>query len=223
MSIPARHSDFRKEAGMSRRSGRTLVGTTMAFSLLLLNGPQAWGDDTVETIVLVRHGEKPDTGLGQLDCQGLNRALALPQVIAKTFGRPSAVFAPDPSHQVQDYGVSYDYVRPLATIEPTAIFFGLPVNASFGVSNTDGLQAAVEQPIYRNALVLIAWEHVLIETIARKLLTTHGGDPSLVPKWHSDDFDSIYLVTITGVGNAAKASFAHKHEGLDGQPNTCPH
>ena len=208
---------------MSRRSARTLVAIAMAFSLLLLNGTQAWGDDTVETIVLVRHGEKPDTGLGQLDCQGLNRALALPQVIATTFGRPSAVFAPDPSQQVQDYGVSYDYVRPLATIEPTAVFFGLPVNASFGFSNTDGLQDAVEQPIYRNALVLIAWEHRLIETIARKLLTSHGGDASVVPKWSRDDFDSIYVVTITGAGNAAKASFAHKHEGLDGQPTACPH
>jgi len=32
----------------------------MASSLLLLNGPQARSDDTVETIVLVRHGEKPN-------------------------------------------------------------------------------------------------------------------------------------------------------------------
>ena len=73
--------------------------------------------------MLVRHGEKPDKGLGQLDCQGLNRALALPAVIAKIFGKPSAIFAPDPSQQKEDDGVSYDYVRPLATIEPTAIFF----------------------------------------------------------------------------------------------------
>ena len=52
---------FRKEAGMSRRSARRLVATAMASSLLLLNGPQARSDDTVETIVLVRHGEKPNT------------------------------------------------------------------------------------------------------------------------------------------------------------------
>jgi len=111
---------------------------------------------------------------------------------------------------------------PLATIEPTAIFFGLPINASFGFSDTDGLQAAVEQPIYRNALVLIAWEHRLIETIAQKLLSAHGGDASVVPKWQRDDFDTIYVVTITGAGDAARASFAHQREGLDGQPNTCP-
>ena len=34
-----------------------------------------------ETIVLLRHGEKPPTGLGQLTCKGLNRALALPSLL----------------------------------------------------------------------------------------------------------------------------------------------
>jgi len=34
-----------------------------------------------ETIVFFRHGEKPSAGLGQLTCQGLNRALALPDVL----------------------------------------------------------------------------------------------------------------------------------------------
>src|ERR1700756_4183436 len=103
----------------------TGVRTATVVSLLLLVATAARSDNAVETIVLIRHGEKPDQGLGQLNCQGLNRALALPQIIAKTFGRPGAVFAPDPSQQMQDHGVSYDYVRPLATIEPTAIFFGL--------------------------------------------------------------------------------------------------
>jgi hypothetical protein len=201
----------------------TLAAATVTLSLLLFAGTNVWSDDAVETIVLIRHGEKPDQGLGQLNCQGLNRALALPSVIAKTFGRPSAIFAPNPSQQKDDHGASYDYVRPLATIEPTAILFGLPVNASFGFSDTGGLRAALEQPAYRNAVVLVAWEHKSIEAIARALLRSHGGDPALVPKWHKDDFDSIYVVTISGTGNAAKATFAHRQEGLDGQPDACPH
>ena len=80
-----------------------------------------------------------------------------------------------------------------------------------------------EQPDYRNAVVLVAWEHKSIEVIARALLAAHGGDPALVPKWHKDDFDSIYVVTLSGTGNAAKATFAHQHEGLDGQLDACPH
>jgi hypothetical protein len=208
---------------VTRRSVRTLAIAGLAAVLLLLDRTGAWSADPVETIVMVRHGEKPPNGLGQLDCQGLNRALVLPAVIAKTFGRPSAVFAPDPSQQREDDGVAYDYVRPLATIEPTAIFFGMPINAHFGVSDTDGLRAALVQPAYSNALVVVAWEHTLIETIAGGLLAAHGGDASRVPKWHGDDFDSIYVVTITGTGGSAKADFAVKHEGLDGQPTSCPH
>jgi len=79
-----------------------------------------------ETIVFVRHGEKPAAGLGQLDCRGLNRSLELPAVINAMFGKPKAILAPDPAKQKEDGGVLYDYVRPLATIEPTAIAFGMP-------------------------------------------------------------------------------------------------
>jgi hypothetical protein len=194
-----------------------------SLSLLMLTGTAARSDDTVETIVFIRHGEKPDKGLGQLNCKGLNRALALPSVIAKLFGRPSVIFAPDPSDRKVDDGEPYDYVRPLATIEPTAISLGLPVNASIGVSKMDQLQVALEQPLNRNGLILVAWEHKLIENIVRMLLNAHGGDAAIVPKWHGDDFDSIYVVTMNWTGDTAKATFVHQHEGLDGQPNLCPH
>ena len=198
-----------------------MIGASL--SLLMLTGTAARSDDTVETIVFIRHGEKPDKGLGQLNCKGLNRALALPSVIAKLFGRPSVIFAPDPSDRKVDDGEPYDYVRPLATIEPTAISLGLPVNASIGVSKMDQLQVALEQPLNRNGLILVAWEHKLIENIVRMLLNAHGGDAAVVPKWHGDDFDSIYVVTMKWTGDTAKATFVHQHEGLDGQPNLCPH
>jgi len=203
--------------------GTTLAATAIPLSILLLNETAAYSDDVVETVVLIRHGEKPDRGLGQLNCKGLNRALALPPVIAKVFGKPDAIFAPDPSEQKMDAGQPYDYVRPLATIEPTAISFGLPVHASLGVSDTNGLRAALEQSLYRNALILVAWEHKRIETIARGVLADYGGDQALVPTWDGDDFDSIYVVTIANAGANAKATFVVKHEGLDGQPDTCPH
>lgn len=34
-----------------------------------------------ENIIFIRHAEKPSDGLGQLSCKGLNRSLALPNVI----------------------------------------------------------------------------------------------------------------------------------------------
>ena len=109
---------------MTRQSAGTLAVAAISLSLLLLDGTRAWSDDAVETIVLVRHGEKPGKGLGQLDCQGLNRALALPPVIAKTFGRPSAVFAPDPSQQREDDEVPTITSGPSRRSSPLRYFSG---------------------------------------------------------------------------------------------------
>jgi hypothetical protein len=201
----------------------TGVWTATVVSLLLLVATAARSDNAVERIVLIRHGEKPDQGLGQLNCQGLNRALALPQVIARRFGRPDFIFAPNPSDRKMDAGVAYDYVRPLATVEPTAISFGLPVDASLGISDTARLPALLEQPTYHNVLILVAWEHKAIETIAGALLSNHGGSATVVPPWSSDDFDSMYVVNIIRNGNIGVAEFAHESEGLDGEPKNCPH
>jgi hypothetical protein len=175
-----------------------------------------------ETIVLVRHGEKPAQGLGQLNCQGLNRALALPAVIGKQFGKPDAIFAPEPAQSKEDHGHPYDYVRPLATIEPTAIAFGLPVDASIGVSDLDALRKKLESPAYRSALVVVAWEHVDIAKLTRLLVADNGGDPATVPDWKGDDFDSIYVVRLTQTGAGVAVTFEQRREGLDGQPTACP-
>lgn len=178
---------------------------------------------TIQTIVLVRHGEKPDAGLGQLSCQGLNRSLALPNTILAMFGKPDFVFAPDPAHAKPDHWKSYDYVRPLATIEPTAIRFALPVNTQFGQEDDKGLVAALEGRDYRNALVLVAWEHRKIEDIARALLADNGADPKQhVPSWAYDDFDSIYVIRISRTPAGAHATFEQKEEHLDGQSKECP-
>ena len=104
-----------------------MAATAMLFAPLA----QAAADE-VETLLFVRHGEKPAEGLGQLTCQGLNRALALPAVIAAKYGKPDAIYAPDPGEKKNDHGHSWYYVRPLATVEPTAIQFGMPVQTPWG-------------------------------------------------------------------------------------------
>lgn len=179
----------------------------------------AWAADAPERIVFVRHGEKPPKGLGQLDCRGLNRALALPGFFARAFGRPDAIFAPNPTAEKADAGVSYDYLRPLATIEPTAIALGLPVNVEIGFADTAGLQKALEAPSLAHALVFVAWEHSLIDVVARKLLAAHGGVPAAVPEWGRDDFDGVYVVTLAA---GAPAKFERMTQGLNGQPEACP-
>lgn len=191
---------------------------------LLFGGAAAQAAPEVETLVFLRHGEKPEQGLGQLNCQGLNRALALPAVLTRQFGAPTHIIAPDPSDQIDDHhGVSYDYVRPLATIEPTAIKLGLPVNTSLGQTQTDELRQLLDAPQYKNAMIFIAWGHHGIQQMVPQILHDHGGNPDAAPaRWPDDDYDSLYVVKIVrGEGTAERAEFRHLHQGLDGQPQSC--
>lgn len=175
-----------------------------------------------ETIVFIRHGEKPPLGLGQLNCQGLNRALALPAVLTQKFGRPTYIFAPDPSQQKPDRGIKYDYIRPLATIEPTAIQLGLPVNTQYGSLEIDKLQRTLLSPQLANATVFVAWEHVQAELAAKHLLAAAGAKPSVVPWWDSKDFNSIYVVHIRRTNGHLSADFVRDSEGLDHLSPNCP-
>lgn len=178
--------------------------------------------------MILRHGEKPVDGLGQLSCKGLNRALALPKVLIGRFGRADAIFAPDPSVQMKESaltGKKYSYVRPLATIEPTAIQLGLPVNTQIGFPDIAGLQKAVTAPEYANSTVLIAWEHKYAYDFARQMLRSYGLDRSQVPVWTSDNHEMMYVFRITRAAGASgpKMTFSVQQEGLQGTlSDTCP-
>lgn len=182
----------------------------------------AAAQDDIETLVFVRHAEKPPAGLGQLSCKGLNRSLALPAVIAAKYGKPDAIYAPNPAVQKNDNGEPYYYVRPLATVEPTAIAFGLPVQTPYGFSQRAALGDALVDPKWRNRTVLVAWEHREIENLVREIVSAHGGVARDVPQWPSADFDSIYVVRIDWTNGTPRATFSHEQEGLDGRPDDCP-
>jgi hypothetical protein len=179
--------------------------------------------ESTETIVLLRHGEKPPGGLGQLSCIGLNRALALPDLLIGRYGRPDYIYAPSPSDQVKDQGALYSYVRPLATIEPTAIRAGLPVNAQIGYKHIDELQRDLTQPAYANSRIFVAWEHGYLREFAVRFLKSYGGDASAVPPWPGPDFDSIYVFHLTRHEGKAHLDFRIDHENLESSlSNTCP-
>ena len=208
---------------MNKRCASSRLIAVSALALLVLAPCQAQERGaSVETILMVRHGEKPADGLGQLTCQGLNRALALPRVIEAKYGRLDAVFAPDPAQQKRDHGALYDYVRPLATIEPTAVYFGLPVHASIGFTDIARLKSALLASNYQRATVLVGWEHTQAEHLARQLVAEHGGDPADVPKWSGDDFDSIYVLRIARHEGRVEVTFSVEREGLDGALTACP-
>jgi hypothetical protein len=175
----------------------------------------------VETLVCIRHGEKPPGGLGQLSCRGLNRALALPNVLLPRYGTPQFIFAPNPAEKV-DSKEGYYYVRPLGAIEPTAIRCGLPVNTEFGFREIKGLERELRKPPYQNATVFVAWEHGMLEEFARKFIKHHGGDPGQVPHWPDSEYDIIYVFKVTNDAGKESFSFTIEHEGLNNLSDTCP-
>jgi hypothetical protein len=179
---------------------------------------------TQETIVAIRHAEKPPTSLGQLTCRGLNRALALPKVLIPRYGKPDRIYAPDPGTRIGQLGnLSYSYVRPLMTIEPIAIQLELPVNALIGFKNVGQLRKELQAPENANSVIYLAWEHAYLNTFAKRLLKAYGKDPSLVPDWPNEDYDRIYVFRIKDVEGKKDLTFSIESQGLnDSLSDECP-
>lgn len=211
---------------LKNRSYQFIIAILFFSVLVGSASAQTQGDakaDHVETIVVIRHGEKPHGGLGQLSCQGLNRGLALPTILIEKYGTPNFIFAPNPVPPMHEGGDRYAYVRPLVTIEPTAIQLGLPVNASFGFDNLKDLQKELTSPKYSDAVVFVSWEHIMAQHFAENLMASFGGDVRQVPEWPGNDYDSIYVLRLTRTGKKTSISFTHDQEGLDHKlPKTCP-
>ena len=170
-------------------------------------------------ILIIRHGEKPEQGLGQLSCKGFNRALALGDLIVKRFGKPDIIIAPNPGLQKKDRGINYSYIRPLATVEPMAISLGLPVEASLGFNNLAGLDKRLEESLTSTTehRVVVAWEHKIAEQVVRNFLLKHLVSVE-VPHWDDDDFDSIYIISQK---NHEPLKFRVEKQGLNNQSDKC--
>ena len=162
-----------------------------------------------------------------MTCKGLNRALALPSVLIGRYGKPDFIYAPNPSMQVKDGRIlpTYSYVRPLATIEPTAIRLGMPVNTQIGFQQIDKLQKELLQPAYAHSLIFVAWEHNKLYEFAEQVLKYYGTTPAQLPEWTNDDYETIYVFHITRAGSngTPRATLEIQKEGLSNTlSDTCP-
>jgi hypothetical protein len=190
----------------------TFASTAVSTSVTATN--------TTETLVVMRHGEKPSGGYGQLTCQGLNRANALPPVLQSKYGAAQFIFAPNPTVQIPDPAGSFYYVRPLAAIEPTAVSLGLPVNVRYGYTDIGSLQSELLSSAYANSTIFVAWEHQYIQPLVQNIVNQYGGGVT-VPAWASTDFDSLYVVRITNANGVVTVQFTHDFEGLNGLSTSC--
>lgn len=166
-----------------------------------------------ETLIFVRHGEKPASDSGQLTCTGLNRALALPDVLLDRYGKPDFIFAAGPKENKTGSSL-----RALSTIMPTAVRVGLPIGIQFHADDIAGLQQELLSDKYQNSRIFIAWEHKNLDKAVKNIVAARGGDASLVPEWPGSDFDSIFVVTL----DQGKVSFRQEREGLTQLAESCP-
>src|SRR5262249_34688689 len=132
------------------------------------------------TIVIVRHGEKPDDG-DNLSCQGQNRALALPAVLMHKFGKPDYTYVPS-----LKMGESTKHARMFQTVTPFAVQQNLTIDSSFAEDDAKGVADDVSK---RSGLVLLVWEHSQIQAVAKALGVE---DP---PEWKGQEFNSIWIIT----------------------------
>ncbi len=192
---------------MFNNVAHNLLGGLAAFLLFSQNALAQ------ETLIFVRHGEKPANSSGQLTCKGLNRALALPDVLLSRYGKPDFIFAAGPKENKTGSSL-----RALSTIMPTAVRVGLPIGIQFHADDIAGLQQELLSDKYQNSRIFIAWEHKNLDKAVKNIVAARGGDANSVLKWPGSDFDSVFVVTL----DQGKASFRQESEGLTALADTCP-
>jgi len=155
------------------------------------------------TVLIIRHSEKPDTGTG-LTPTGEARA----RLYVKYF-QP---------FQEQGFSVPVDCLyagadseksfRPRLTLEPLSKATGLPLHLKVGTKDSEALALELKTEAHGQH-PLIAWRHGDIPA----LLTAFGASPEkILPngKWPDDVFDWVIVLTMGPEGQLSTARVIHE-------------
>ncbi|MFI9723257.1 hypothetical protein ACIHFE_26980 [Streptomyces sp. NPDC052396] len=182
------------------------VVATSSASATAVAGPRS----TADTIMIIRHGEKPDEtsdkapfGITEdgthnshaLLVRGWQRAGALVGLFAPDGGaapragllRPTAVYAAGPHHGNKG-------LRPSETVTPLAAKLGVRLNLSY---RTDDEAELARELVARRGVTLVSWEHHRISDIVKGLGAVHPAPPA---DWPDDRFDLVWVFTREGSG-----------------------
>lgn len=149
-------------------------------------------------VVIIRHGEKPADG-DNLSCQGQNRAMQLPAVLAKKIGKPDYTYVPALSLEKNTA-----HSRMFQTITPFAVKYNLIINSKYDEKNLDEVAKNV---LKKSGTILMVWEHSAIPDLASALGVKDA------PKWKDADYDSMWILTYA----SGKAELAVDQERLSPQ------
>ena len=139
------------------------------------------------TIMIIRHGEKPEEKLPHLSGEGKKRAEALPHLFEASKTRPEPFPTPDFIFAASN---SKNSERPLETVTPLAKHLKLTVNASFNDEEPAKIvHELFENPKYAGKTVLIAWRHGKIIPLVKELKVTDAPD-----HWKETVFDRVWQI-----------------------------
>jgi hypothetical protein len=128
------------------------------------------------TILMIRHGEKPDSGSDVgLTVAGQERAQAYAVYFQNVTVNGSQPLALSYLFAAADSSGSH---RPRLTIQPLSQALGLSINDSYLETDLTGIQQEIcGDPRYEGVNILICWHHEEILQLAEAL----GVDPSQLP------------------------------------------
>lgn len=169
--------------------------------------------NTNETVYLIRHAEAhPTQGWddGNYVAAGQWRALALPSFLRDKIN-PTMVYSIDPAQAIPHSQFipganNLSYVRTSLTVEPYAIANNLPLHlvSSFELGSEDSAQRTSDYFFtggrFSGQTLLVAWEHDRIIETVNALLASYQGSGQTAPSWPSDDYDTIWTVTLDDQG-----------------------
>jgi hypothetical protein len=175
----------------------------LVFLLLILCGSFTMGSCQKKSlrVVIIRHGEKPDNG-DNLNCQGLNRAMALPKVLFAKYGVANEIYIP-----TINAGNKTKSARMFQTITPYAVKYNLDINSSY---DTEDYKQVAKDVLQDKGTIILCWEHNAIPHIAKAL-----GVQGNIRDWPDNDFDSIWVINYKN----GEATLTADKEGLSPSPN----
>ncbi|WP_244661807.1 flagellar basal body-associated protein FliL [Mesorhizobium huakuii] len=145
------------------------------------------------TVLIVRHGEKPDSGPG-LSPEGEARAQAYVAYF-QPFLLDGVAFRPDMLVASAD---SKSSARERLTLTPLSQALKLPIDQRFADHEVQNLVAALSTESHGKS-ILIAWHHGQLA----KLIKAFGADPkTLLPngKWPDDVFNWVVVLRFDHTG-----------------------
>jgi hypothetical protein len=149
-------------------------------------------------VLLIRHGEKPDSG-PDLSDQGWERAKALPELFNRPefmqYGKPAALYAMSPSDR--DPEDTSGSNRAVQTLKYVSQDLGLPINSDYTKTEVPAMvKQIMDDPKLDGKFVVICWEHKVLTNIAEAF----GVVPA--PKYPGSAFDRAWLLTLKPGGGA---------------------